>query len=205
MLDIDDLMRKLARDRPLFHSEADFQHALAWRIHKEMPDCGVRLEYKPFSEQRKYLDLWLNQLSVAIELKYRTRELELELDGEPFKLRNQSANDISRYDFLNDIHRLETLSEFPRAKAGFAIFLTNDHLYWNEPTRSTIDKNFRLHENRVLRGKMTWKNKASPGTKKNREDPIELIGSYEAHWQEYGDSAGPKYRRFRYLAISMTY
>lgn len=205
MLDIPRLMNKLACDRPLFHSEADFQHALAWRIHKEMPDSGVRLEYKPFSNQRKYLDLWLDQLGVAIELKYRTRNLGLELHGEAFKLRNQSANDISRYDFLNDIQRLESLSEFLRAKAGFAIFLTNDHLYWNEPTRSTIDKNFRLHENRLLRGKMTWDKDASPGTKKGREDPIQLIGSYEAHWQDYGDPVSPKYGRFRYLAISTTY
>ena len=46
MLDIPELMRELARERPLFHSEADFQHALAWRIHETISDCGIRLEYK---------------------------------------------------------------------------------------------------------------------------------------------------------------
>jgi len=34
----------LSKERPLFHSEADFQHALAWAIHKNYPDVEVRLE-----------------------------------------------------------------------------------------------------------------------------------------------------------------
>ena len=33
MLDISDLMTGLAVSRKVFHSEADFQHALAWHIH----------------------------------------------------------------------------------------------------------------------------------------------------------------------------
>ena len=103
-------MRALARDRPLFHSEADFQHAFAWRIHETMPACGVRLEYKP-PGKRIYLDLWLDRCGVAIELKYCTRLLEMEHNGEAFELRNQSANDISRYDFVKDIQRLKSLSE----------------------------------------------------------------------------------------------
>ena len=92
MLDIPVLMRALARDRPVFHSEADFQHALAWRLHETIPDCGVRLEYKP-PDKRIYLDLWLEHFGVAIELNYRTRLLEMEHNGEVFALRNQSATD----------------------------------------------------------------------------------------------------------------
>ena len=33
-LDIHNLMQGLSYSRPVFHSEADFQHALAWHIHK---------------------------------------------------------------------------------------------------------------------------------------------------------------------------
>ena len=72
MFDITHLMNELARYRPVFHSEADFQHALAWRIHEAMPDCEVRLEYKPFPTKRLYLDLWLPDIGVAMELKYCT-------------------------------------------------------------------------------------------------------------------------------------
>lgn len=170
-------------------------------MHEAMPGCGVRLEYKP-PGKRIYLDLWLERIGVAIELKYCTRLLEMEHNGEAFELRNQSANDISRYDFMKDIQRLESLSRFPRAKAGFAIFLTNDHLYWNEPARrDTVDAAFHLYEGRRLREEMAWSKRASAGTMNGRKEPIRLKGSYEARWREYSDISGERFGRFRYLAI----
>ena len=38
MLDISGLVASLADTRKVFHSEADFQHALAWHIHHAMPE-----------------------------------------------------------------------------------------------------------------------------------------------------------------------
>jgi hypothetical protein len=32
--------------RPLFHSEADFQHALAWRLQEQHRQISIRLEYR---------------------------------------------------------------------------------------------------------------------------------------------------------------
>ena len=77
MLDITLLMSDLAVERPVFHSEADFQHSLAWSIHHKIPHGQVRLEYKPFADKRMYLDLWLPGKGVALELKYRTRQLNV--------------------------------------------------------------------------------------------------------------------------------
>jgi len=37
----------LAERRPVVHSEADFQHALAWEAHRLDPDLRVRLETHP--------------------------------------------------------------------------------------------------------------------------------------------------------------
>ena len=75
-LAVHDLMRRLAADRPVFHSEADFQFALAWRIRELTPNCEVRLEYRVhLADKPLYLDLWLPTLGTAIELKYKTREL----------------------------------------------------------------------------------------------------------------------------------
>ena len=68
----------------MFHSEADFQFALAWRI-KEATSHDIRLEFKPFPEERMYLDLWVPAIGVAVELKYLTRKLEVERDGEPVR------------------------------------------------------------------------------------------------------------------------
>ena len=64
MLDIANLMLGLSKSRPIFHSEADFQHALAWQIHERLPDCQVRLEYNPLPAQKKrmYLDIWVQSL-----------------------------------------------------------------------------------------------------------------------------------------------
>ena len=37
-------LAKLAKKRPVFHSEADFQHALAWELQLDDPTAGIRLE-----------------------------------------------------------------------------------------------------------------------------------------------------------------
>jgi|ERR1035438_3973385 hypothetical protein len=45
----------------------------------------------------------------AIELKYLVRAFEGEYDGEHFELPNRGAHDISRYDVVKDIARVELL------------------------------------------------------------------------------------------------
>ena len=44
MIDITDVLDELSKNRPVFHSEADFQHALGWKIHEKYPDFNIRLE-----------------------------------------------------------------------------------------------------------------------------------------------------------------
>jgi hypothetical protein len=39
--DIHKLLGQLATTRPIFHSEADFQHQLAWDIHTSHPDSEI--------------------------------------------------------------------------------------------------------------------------------------------------------------------
>ena len=203
MLKITNLMNDLACDRPIFHSEADFQHALALCIHDTIPDGRVRLEYPPFPAERMYLDIWLPGIGVAVELKYRTRKLNLSREGESFALRDQSARDIGRYDFLKDIQRLERLCTLPAAQAGFAVLLTNDHCYWNPPLRlrPTVDTAFRIHEGRTITGEMAWSERAGGGTTKHREQPILLNGSHDLHWQDYADVGDGHHQQFRYLAV----
>ncbi len=205
-LDIHGLMRKLSESRPIFHSEADFQHALAWLIHDTIPESQIRLEY-PFRCDGKtiYLDIWLSTERIAIELKYFTQKLKWNRNDELFDLKNQSARDIRRYDFLADIQRLENLANKEKpTRARFAVLLTNDSAYWEAPTSRwelTYDADFRLHKDHKLSGKCKWADRASPGTKKGREDLIHIKGSYEMHWKDYSTVAGEKYGEFRYLAV----
>jgi hypothetical protein len=44
MLDLESTLTALAFERRIFHSEADFQHALAWKLHERHPDAKIRLE-----------------------------------------------------------------------------------------------------------------------------------------------------------------
>lgn len=43
-MNLDSLLNQLALKRPIFHSEADFQHTLAWEVHLSHPAAEVRLE-----------------------------------------------------------------------------------------------------------------------------------------------------------------
>lgn len=198
-------MNELASDRPVFHSEADFQLALGLCVHNANPNERVRLEYKPFPTERMYVDIWLPGIRVAVELKYQTRRLDILHEGEAFELLDQGARDIRRYDFLKDIQRLEKLLESKRAKAGFAVLLTNDYSLWTQPSSpGTIDAAFQLHEGRTVTGRMAWSEKASPGGIGPRKEPILLSGSYDLHWQDYQGMTDGRNGRFRYLVVKIS-
>ena len=200
-------LEDLSKRRPVFHSEADFQLALAWHIHETEVNSQVRLEFKPFRSVNMHLDIWLQTSGVAIELKYPARGLEVERGGEVFALRNQSAQDTRRYDFIMDIRRLEQVVYGSGiAKAGFAVLLTNDPSYWEPPQQgweNRTDGAFRIHEGRVIKGEMDWSNEASEGTKEGREEPIKLRGTYDVNWRDYSILKEEKYGKFRYLLMEV--
>ena len=128
------MMTGLARCRPVFHSEADFQHALAWQIREAMPESRLRLEFKPLpgNERRVHLDIWVPTEGLAIELKYPTQSFQKTVAGESFVLAEQGAQPIQRYEFLDDLRRLEhVVEQYGPARAGCAILLTNVPGYWS--------------------------------------------------------------------------
>ena len=202
-LDIHLVMAELAKRRPIFHSEADFQFALAWQIHKMTPDCKVRLE-KPFTiggdKKSRHLDIWLPNTSTAIELKYGHRYFGVKHDGETFTLRD-GATDLSRYEFVKDIQRIEKVVEkCGRSVPGYAVLLANDYLYWTPGKAGNIDEDFYLHEGRNLTGTMYWSKNSKDKDKKN---PLALTRSYELRWKDYSALRG-QYGRFRYLAVEVS-
>jgi hypothetical protein len=191
---------------PIFHSEADFQHALAWELHRHLPDSSIRLERLILHlDKPLYLDILVQQgtAQLALELKYKTRALETEVDSEQFKLLNQSAQGIGRYDFIKDVWRLEQITQHT-STSGLAILLTNDSTYWIKPKRSRpVDAAFRLFEERVLRGTLSWGIRASAGTKRGREESLELKGAYPLHWYDYSRPSNERYGHFRCLLVKV--
>lgn len=192
--------------------------ASGWQVWK----VDLAAETVLFRRTRMHVDLWLPKLGLAIELKYRTQELEcfapsLDLDPPPerFSLTDQDARDHGRYDFLRDLTRLEwVLADRSDADRGMAVLLTNDPLYWRPPHPNeprTYDAAFRLHQPRqdekprYIRGTMEWDERTG-GAKKGKECPIVLGHSYPLDWRDYGSvekSENARYRACRYLAVEV--
>ena len=202
-LDIHALMKGLAERRPIFRVERDFQNSLSEYIVESTLESEFSLEVPSFRNEKKRLDIWLPQSQTLIELKYKTQKLHIRNNGKFFDLKNQSADDLARYDFLKDIQRLERAVEEGAAKYGFAIMLTNESLYWRPPpTRNpTSFDEFRIHEGRQVTGTMMWGPTAGACTRENREKPISLKGSYTMNWRDYSRLGAERNARFRYLAI----
>jgi len=203
--DIDQMLDGLASVRPIFHSEADFQHALAWRIHELNPAAAIRLEYRPLPQRSMYVDIWVRSpdTSVAIELKYPCRKLDVEIDGEHFVLKDQAAQPHPRYDFVKDLTRLEDIVAQVPDTMGFAVMLTNDSSYWTPSGReSPVDAAFRLSEGRILGGSLRWAQHVGLGTARGREALLSLHGAYSLTWREYSMLLVDRpYNRFRLLVV----
>ena len=192
-MDIKVLMDALNRDRPIFFSEADFQHSLACLIHDHL-DYRIRLEYPPYGDSSEHIDiLCRNSIEdVAIELKYKPAILSARVKDELYSLKAHSAQDCGRYDFCLDIEKIESFLRKTEAKnaRGYAIFLTNDKSYWEPSTRgSTICDDFRIHEGNEVFGHLSWGAKASQGTKGGRTKAIQLNHLYRLTWNEYSNLA----------------
>lgn len=205
MLDIQSIVKVLSAKRPIFHSEADFQHALAWEIHAKYPKAAIRLETNPYSDgQRVHIDILvkLGNKKYAIELKYKTRKLDVEYNDETFHLLNQAAQDIGRYDFIKDLVRIEKFISEHNNSAGIVIFMTNDPGYWKQVmTRDTVDRAFRLTEERILEGQLSWGKLASKGTIKGRKNELILNKNYLIKWNDYSQLENSSKGKFRYLLL----
>jgi len=205
-LDLAAMMRTLAAKRPIFNSEADFQLALGWEIQLAHPAARLRMEYRPaYLDRRGYLDLWAADAgwTAAIELKYFTRALDLVVGGERFELLNQGAQDISRYDFVRDVERVESVVRAQPGVRGYALALSNDSSYWRVPaySRTTIDAAFRLHEGSTLNGRLAWATSAGAGTTRGRDKEHLLHGTYPLNWADYSRVADGPAGTFRFLLV----
>lgn len=181
-------LRRLSTARPVFHSEADFQHAFAWQLRVDEPDLQIRLEYRPDPAIREKADIWIVTPAgqrIAVELKYLVRAAALTVRDERFHLRNQGAHDISRYDVVKDVTRVERWLAHDNADDGLTIVLSNDPGYWNRSTRDTIDRDFRLHDGGRLHGELRWAERAGSGTTRGRQAPLAVRHPHDVEWLDY--------------------
>lgn len=197
-------MRSLARDRPVFHSEADFQFAFAWHLQTQDPRASVRLETRP--RRGVHLDLLLTtaERATAVELKYLTAAWTGEVGGEQFHLLAQGAQDIRAYDCVKDIERVEQFVAGANGACGLVLVLANDPAYWRPVTHERITNAdaFRLREGSTIKGHRAWGPNTGPGTMRGRERQLELTGEYTCRWNDYS-TVGGRNGTFRYLAFTV--
>ena len=193
------VLKNLAEERPVFHSEMDFQLALAWCWHEMLPHLQFRLEYPLDLFSNKRCDIVILQdgrIVSAIELKYLTQELKYENTGELFRLKPQSAQNLGRHGVLQDIERMESfLERNPKAQAS-VIVVTNRDIYWRGSEKGTVDEEFDIREGIIVTGMKNWKK----GSSNRKRGPVNIQGRYKMEWQDYSKVTG-KSGLFRYLHV----
>lgn len=170
-----DVLNNLAKRRPLFWSEADFQFEFAWELHKKLgEEANIYLERRHEinsapsdsanekatqsttnkSLDKLYVDIWIeyDNKTYPIELKYTTKRCKIYDPENPVETKEQSARDAGCYRFLWDIKRLEEIktSLLNKEVKGYAIMLTSDAGYYNKSEQPTLFDNFRLTEGRTI-------------------------------------------------------
>jgi hypothetical protein len=204
VMDLDRAMAELAKARPIFHSEADFQFALAAVLRHLWPEFEVRLEV-PQSRGITLDILVIDPASddrFAIELKYKSANWSGAVASETFNLKNHGADDLGGYDIIKDIGRIESLIASGLVMGGAVIVLTNEQLYWKPRparTRLTNAHEFRVHDGLTLNGSRSW-GPNTGGTNKKRTESINLDGSYPCEWKSYSD-VGSIHGIFRQLTF----
>jgi hypothetical protein len=196
-----DVVRQLATTRPIFHSEADFQHALAWQIHTLIPNASIRLELPVRTATgATYLDLLVRcDTGCAMELKYKTVEMTAVVNGEQFLLRTHT--DAALHDFWKDVKRLERYAK-EQNSIGYAIFLSNDPFYWEPGVAAKRGVGpFSIHEGRKLNSGEEMRS----GPQRKNEQMIACNFGYECSWKDYSilTDARTKHNQFRYLRLQI--
>lgn len=198
-------MTALSRERPIFHSEADFQFALAWALKSVDPQAHLRLEY-PIGNVRGAVDIVAmsnGRPAYALELKYVKTRTKMQIGDETYDLPDSLSD--SYYYVCNDLARMERfVAENPGACAGVLV-LSNRPLSWNEWTHQRGCHAFRISEGRTLSGILDWpRERVRNRLSRDMRDRIELRGSYPLLWRSFGSSDREQTSRsFRYLLIDV--
>ncbi len=183
------ILTALSMRRPVFCSEFDFQHQLAWELHTRYAGMNILLEYPIIVGRRRMeIDIWaqLGDVRVAIELKYKTRKASILHAGIRFALTQQAATPLGRYDFLKDVERLELMRRASMVDEAWAVMLTNDASYTGLARGN--GQAFSLHAGRRIgpNASLAWNTTVKPQSLGiSRLAPIPVAGAYSLAWTHY--------------------
>jgi len=201
---LEKLIGELGQKRPVFHSERDFQYALAWKIKETFNEAELRPEM-PLRKKGDsiHLDLFIKYKGkkIGIELKYTTKKFEwVSEDSEFFSLSSHQAFYHREYDYIYDIFRLQNMIKDNVIDYGYAIFITNNEKFWSPPSKpsNTLDINFKIYEGRILEKELKWNGETN--TTKGRGDINLEHYNYKLIWKPY---SAPNNNDFKYLMVEI--
>lgn len=203
-MDLLPAIASLRHKRPVFHSEADFQFALAWEIKRKNDDAEIRLEVPSGTTVKGRVDIVVRHegATFPIELKYLKKKQSFLVSGEHFNLVDD-VHDIDMHDCIKDIARLETFqTQMDGFSAGYAVWLTNDPAYWNPKYDATYYSEFHAPQAAVKTGTMSYKAGSKLSNHPRYGCPITLKGSYTVNWDDYSDHSA-KNGLFRYALFEV--
>lgn len=191
--DIYRVLEKLSKTNPLFNSELEFQFYLAWKIKELYKDIyTICLEYplKNYQGKNRNIDLVLvcnNGGLIPIELKYKTSKFEYSFNNINYKLKDQRANDLSKYGHLKDVSRIEYFKETEKNfLVGYVITITNQAKTWQKIlSPKQTDFEFSLENgSTVCKGVKCW-HICKSNHNKNKYLPITLKNDYFINWHDF--------------------
>jgi hypothetical protein len=203
LADMDSALLKLAARRPIFRSQIDLRDAMAGVL----SDQGWNVTINREIGRGLKVDIWAERAGsadIAIEVRYKTSRLTCTVNGETFELKDQAAEDQARYDYWRDVEKLEQVVSSLPGTRGYAVMITNDHRYWDKPTRSqNVSEDFMLFDGRIVSGTLKWSEKAGEGTVDGREKPIHLRDAYTLQWRDYSNPSTDKNGVFKALVLNV--
>jgi hypothetical protein len=210
------ILAQVAADRPVFHSEADFQHQLAlalshsgYRVRLEIP-LSIQGNEVGINAELDLLIIGPDQRRTAIELKYVTAQKFIVHEGESFNLKQNWGTNLSRFDSWSDFQRVGAFVAAGYADNGFAIFLTNAADAWNVDASLTanLGQQFSMHESRNVPANtiLDWVGNPTIGSVSRKRlppySPLIVPQHAVCNWRDFSDFPGLN-GRFRYLLHSL--
>lgn len=205
---VDEVMESLKKEVRYFVSEAHLQMSFiqyAMQLHGNdfefYPEYPIQREG---TDKRDELDLLIldkaSKEKTIIEFKHKTANTSNKSlivktpSGIEFCPTAMNAQDLGRFDCWSDIERIERCVDQKLVTNGFLVFITNDSLYWGKVDSKGLSVNYDLSSGKhepcfkkwnIPSGYNTDRLERSVGRIRNKENGINIKGSYHLKWEEF--------------------
>lgn len=200
---------KLHQRKPLFHSESHFVAWFAWIVKETFPSISMpELQVGNFyNNKRLRLDMLVrhNDLQFGLEMKYARASMNGGVSF-PFQRdvyyapKSGAAKDITRFNFLKDIERLESAVDTLEKTSCCALLVTNISDLWLPEEGEPNDLMYCLDDG-ITPGTKTWLKPPSRNTLDRTGESVLIQGDYQTEWNPFSEIPKIENGIYKYLAV----